>query len=779
LNYLSLFFYLCFIFLWFKDNIHPLKKINFSYLFALIPLIGIILLKFFFKFKNKTIKPRVRLNKVFLTLLIIIIVAVAFRIPFLAYSSGMVSSDDAIPALMSKHIADGKLPPIYYYGQFYMGSLSQHFFALMFAIFGYSVFLFKFSTLLFYLGFITVQFFFIKDLFSFSFSLVVSLFYCLPSGRLIYVSFDNTGAYSLVLLLGSVIIYTSYLISYKNRENLIPLLGFTMGISFWAHQITVCFILTAFIILLFKYRLHLKRYLKLFFFFLIGSLPLLMLEIYNKFQLLEFLLPGGIEIKIWGKLKTTTRLSASLISLEVHPSRYIFMIFLLIGFLTLIYFSLKEKKLQPRSIFSLFFILFYLMYLFSRFSYSPVDRYLFPLYFCIPVLLLSVFLFIKYRVKYFFVLAFILILFFFYNLKQNYSDYLIIKERNFYLNRVIDSMEKSGQRYWRGQYWTAYLITALAKEKIIVDSYMFNRYYPYRLSYYNQSRSDNFIFLRGDGSAERILAMRLADMLKTFKIGFKKEEIGDCWLIYEVENPVSPMVLKAPVPSQIPHFELTQIKNRKGNLDLSFKIGKFQEDSGFFRVHVEIPGYSSVVKKIFPDRKESEVKIPFPRRKSFKMKYYLDYQSLKIHHTVQELSYRLPVNELQKRRRRIVYLSGIGPQIKVDGKKRRILEKVANFEVNVPLKKKTKLRLHLYSPFQFSHPFWYGEYFQVVKIKINDLNIVERRLEEGENVIELMVEDSYLKKQSNTMTLKFKYHLPFGYARLWRTAALLDKIEIE
>lgn len=779
LNCLLLFFYVCFIFLWFKDNIHPLKKINVSCLFALIPLIGIILIKYFFKIKNKTIKPRLRLNKVFLALSIIIFIAVAFRIPFLAHSSGMVSSDDAIPALMSKHIADGKLPPIYYYGQFYMGSLSQHFFALMFAIFGYSIFLLKFSTLLFYLGFITVQFFFIKELFSFSFSLVISLFYCLPLGRLIYVSFDNTGAYSLVLLLGSVIIYTSYLISHKNRENLIPLLGFMMGIAFWAHQITACFILTAFIILLFKYRLQLKRYLRLSFFFLIGSLPLLMLEIYNKFQLLEFLLPGGIEIKIWEKLKTTTRLSASLISLEIHPSKYIFMIFLLIGFLTLIYFSLRKKKLQPRSIFSLFFILFYLIYLFSRFSYSAVDRYLFPLYFCIPVLLFSVFLFIKTRVKYFFVLAFILILFFFYNLKQNYSDYLIIKERNFYLNRVIASMEKSGQRYWRGKYWTAYLITALAKEEIIIDSYLFNRYYPYRLLYYNQSQSDNFIFLRGVGSAERILAMRLVDILKTFKIGFKSEEIGDCWLIYEVESPVSPMVLKASVPSQIPYLELTQIISSKGNLNLAFKIGKFQQDSGFFRVHVEVPGYSSGVKKIFPDRKEIEVKVAFPRKKSFKIKYYLDYLGLKIHDTVQELSYTLPVNELQKRRKRIVYLSGIGPQIKVLGNKRRVCEKVAKFEINVPSRKKTKLHLHLYSPFQFSHPYWYGEYFQIVKIEINDLYIMERRLEDGENVIELMVEDSYLKEQSNIITLKFKYHFPFGYALLWRTAALLDKIEID
>jgi len=504
-----------------------------------------------------------------------------------------------------------------------------------------------------------------------------------------------------------------------------------------------------------------------------------MLEIYKKFQLLGFLSPGGIEIKIWEKLKTTTRFSASLVSLGAHPSSYVFLIIILLGFLTLLYFSLREKKLLPQSLYSLFFIIFYLIYLFSRFSNTLVDRYLFPLYFCFPVLLFSVFLIIRARIKYFFALALILFLFFFCNLKQNYFDYLSTKERHIHLNQVVAAMKKSGKRYWRGRYWTAYLITALAEEKIIVDSYMVNRYYPYHLLYYNQSQSENFIFLRGDGSAERITAMRLADILKTFDVGFKKEEIGDCWLIYDVKNPVSPLILKASVPSQIPHLELVQVKSSRGNLNMAFRIGKFQEDSGIFRVHVEIPGYSSVVKKIFQDKAEIKVKIPFPKKKSFRIKYYLGYLGLKIQDTVQELSYFLPASELQKRRGRIVYLSGIGPQIKVLGKKRRVCEKVVKFEINVPSREKRKVRLHLYSPFQFSRPYWYGEYFQIVKIEINDLCFMERRLEDGENVIELMVDGSYLKEQSNIMTLRFKYHLPFGYTLLWRTAALLNKIEIE
>jgi len=778
LNYLQLIFYVCFLFLWFKDNIHPLKNINVSFLIPFIPLMAITFIRLFFKIRYKKINIQLRFNKVFLAVLVIILIAVGLRIPHLVYNSGLLGSDDAVPALMGKHISEGKLPPIYYYGQLYMGSLSQHFFAFMFFIFGYSVFLLKLSTLFFYLVFIIIQFLLIKEIFSFSFSLIISFFYCLPIGHLINVSFDNTGAYSLVLALGSSLIYISYLIYHRNRENLIPALGFLMGISFWAHQITLCFILTSLIIVAFKVRLHLRKYLTLSFFALIGSFPLLMQEIYEKFVLLRFLFPGRMQVMSWEKLERTAKQTVSLFSLENNPLNYIFFMLLLLGFMLLVYLSFRKKRLLPQTIYSLFFIIFYLMYLSSGFSNISVVRYLYPLYFCVPVLLIAVFLFLKSRIKYFISVALILILFFFLNLEKSHSGYLETKGRHLHLNRVIASMEETGERYWLGRYWTAYLITALAKEKIIVDSYTVNRYYPYRLYYYNRGQNNNFVFLRGKGHPEREHAEKLTNLMKILSIGFKKKTIGDCWLIYDVESPVFLNAFIGYVPSRIPSLDLAQVNSSKKYVHLVFKNEETVEDSGF-RLHIEIPGYSSMVRGISLEKEVIKMRIPFPRKKSFKIEYYLDYMGHRIPSTLKEVSFSPSARHLRKRKKEIVYLSGFGPKVTVSDKQMRICAKEVKFEINKKLKQESRVRLHLDSPFQFYHPYWYGEYFQAVKIYVNDVYLREKRLDDGENVIEFVMRGTQFRKRANVCTLKFRYHLPFEFTPLWKTAALLDKIEVK
>ena len=89
------------------------------------------------------------------------------------------------------------------------------------------------------------------------------------------------------------------------------------------------------------------------------------------------------------------------------------------------------------------------------------------------------------------------------------------------------------------------------------------------------------------------------------------------------------------------------------------------------------------------------------------------------------------------------------------------------------------MRLYLYSPLDFSHPFWYGDYSQEVRIEINGRYLTERQLEKGENVIEFDLKGAELQRSRNIIKMKFKYHLPFKSKLLWRTAALINKIEIE
>ncbi len=112
LNFLFCLFYIIFVFLWFKDNILPFKKINISYLFPLagMGIIGVWHLLLFMR--ERKINLSRRIPSIPVVVLLLVLLALAFRIPFLVNNFGLMSSDDAVPALMGKHISEGKLLPL-------------------------------------------------------------------------------------------------------------------------------------------------------------------------------------------------------------------------------------------------------------------------------------------------------------------------------------------------------------------------------------------------------------------------------------------------------------------------------------------------------------------------------------------------------------------------------------------------------------------------------------------------------------------------------------------
>lgn len=769
--------YLVFVFLWFKGNIYPLKKIKINPLVALLPLLGILCYRLFLKMKEHSFRFPPVSKKILWTMLAISLTALALRIPYLLNSYGLGTSDDAITALMGKHISQGKLAPICYYGQLYMGSLGSHFLALVFKVFGYSVLCFKLSTFLLYLGFILVHFLFLKEIFPFAFSVIVSLFYCLPLGALINIGFDDTIVGPIFLLLGVSVVYIGYLISYKKKEKLIPLLGFFIGISFWTHQMTIYFILTSLIMVGLAYKFAWKKYVTLVLYGLAGFFPMIMQEVYVRFHLVRFL-AAGERILSWAKARTTLKMIVSLFAISDDPTGYVFLAFIFIGFAILLYFAFKSRSFLPFNIYNLFFVVFLLMYFFSGHSSKLLLRYLYPLYFCLPVLMLAGFLLIKPRIKYVGVSALILILFLFYNLKGHLSYFSDIKSVHLTMKKVVASLEKTGVRYWRAEYWTAYQITALAGETVIVDSSSINRYHPYRLYYYNQNQRENLIYLRGEGSKERDQASALISVLTALGVDFKKMEIADCWLIYDIQGTINPKSLFGPVPSRLPQLGDPRISASKGYLNLVFKNLNPGEELAF-RLNVEVPEFSTAAKRFSLADKEILVRIPFPEDGSFKIRYYLDYQGIKIPSTLGEMSYQPSAVEFVQNKDDVIFLYGFGPAVKIDGKRLRICEKEVRFQWKRTAGRGGRLKLHLYSPFEFSDLSWYGDYFQEVEAFCEDRRVLSARLREGENVIGVSLDDVSLKERCSVIKLRFKYHLPFGFAPFWKTAALLGQIDFE
>jgi len=771
-------FYAGTVILWFKNSFSQLKSFPISYAVPLVGLIVTSLIKIIIDIRRK--KPRVRHkdSKSIFFLVLLIVLAVAVRIPFLVHNAGLTHSDDAITSLMSKHITEGKLPPLYFYGQLYQGSLFSHFSALMILIFGFSHLLMELIILAFFLAFIVVQFYFLKNLFSLTFAVMASIFYCLPIGFMgIWGCFLIANAYSMVLFLGSLIFYLSYLVSFKNKTDLLPGLGFLIGVAFWAHQISIFFIFAALVILAFKASTLWKKYLSLIFYIIMGCLPLLMAEVFWNFPLLKYLIPGGGDAPGGIRIKKTIELSLQLFSKSPNSLSYVYFFLLLLGFFALFYPSIKAKKFHPQSLYSLFFLLFAVIYLISRFSQMYLVRYLFPLSFCLPILILGVFWIIRSKFKYYPMGLALLLLFFGLNLKGVQEDLQTVKKDHRLRSQTLEAMKKTGNRYWRGNFWTAYLFTALSGEELIADSYSVNRYFPYRLMYENAGTGENYAFIIDGERNEKRLGLRFTRLLEACNLDYQKKDLGGYWLIYDIKTPISPAALIAPVPAGFPDLGISQINYQKGFLDVNF-INVGEKKGSDYWIHAEIPGYSSFTKKFPLVKGQAKIQLPYPQEKSFPLEFYLNYRGVKIAQTQKRIKCSPPA-KVQERKEGIVFLTGVNSKVKIKDKNMHVCAKQVKIEINRREKSISKIKLYLHSPFEFSHPWWYGNYCQEVEIDLNGQSVRKTCLNDGFNTISIPFDDLHALKNTNILSLQFKYHLFFNFAPYGKSAALLEKIELE
>lgn len=779
------FFYAGFIALWFKDNFLPLRGLRLSYWIALLPLLALTGLRLFLAFRDKcrrTGRISRQIPRETAALVVLLLAAAIFRIPYLAHSSGMMTSDDAIPALMGKHIAEGKVPPVCFYGQLYMGSLSSHFFALVFKIFGYSILALKSATLVIFLGFMVVQFLLLREVFSFYFALAVTFFYSLPFPQLVTAGLDNTSAYPLVLLLGSTILYLAHLVSFKGRENLLVALGFFAGLAFWTHQVTAAFILTSFLILLFKKKFKIKSWALFLYSALLGFLPQLLAEVFNRFPLFSFLSSEKSAFS-WEKIRLSLSFIVSLVAESSHPARYLFLVLAFVGFLFLMIKSVKMKSFLPETAFSLIFLVSYLLYILSYFSARPVVRYLYPLYVCLPALMLTAFLPLKSKWRNFLLPTFVVVIFLIFNLRGSLGQAERTAERDSRIRRTAAAMEKTGCRYWLADYWTAYLFAAVSAERLIVDSYSINRYPAYSLAYWNEADADAYIFLFRDDRQERAYYSNFTRWLETLRLRFKKREVGASRLFYDLKSRLHPRALLLVPPSSLPRLELETSQAVGGYLELIFRQQEAPRSAADdeFRLVAEIPEFSSVEQTFSTSDEEIRVDLPYPQEKSFRVRYYLDYRGVVIPSSVVELDYSLPDEAVAKREAPVVFLRGIGPEVEYQGKKRRICEKEVSLEVNRPAGelRQLNIRLSLYFPFQFSGWRWYGNYAQAVQLEVNGQSFGERMLKDGENVIDLAIPANLLNPSGNIVRLQFRYQFWYFSLPFWRVSAFLDRVEVD
>src|SRR5215813_5182472 len=98
--------------------------------------------------------------------------ATALRITLISHNWPGTNSDEATMDLMALHIAHGE-HPIFFYGQGYMGSIQAYIGALLFPIFGVSIFSVRLGLVLMYALFLIGMYYLTSLLYTRSFALCV------------------------------------------------------------------------------------------------------------------------------------------------------------------------------------------------------------------------------------------------------------------------------------------------------------------------------------------------------------------------------------------------------------------------------------------------------------------------------------------------------------------------------------------------------------------------------------------------------------------------------
>jgi hypothetical protein len=178
----------------------------------------------------------------FLTLSLVLVLGLGVRLLFLAKTSFVIDSDEAIVGLMAKHILDGRTWPVFYYGQDYMGSLEAILASLSFATLGMSSASLKLVPLLFSVLQIGLVYALAHSFVGKRASLIAALLCALGPVTLILWSGKARGGFIEMMVLGTIALVLSCQLltnrqcPYNRARFQSVCLGLVLGLGWWVNN---------------------------------------------------------------------------------------------------------------------------------------------------------------------------------------------------------------------------------------------------------------------------------------------------------------------------------------------------------------------------------------------------------------------------------------------------------------------------------------------------------------------------------------------------------------
>jgi 4-amino-4-deoxy-L-arabinose transferase-like glycosyltransferase len=247
------------------------------------------------------------------------IAAIGWKVYFLLRDVFPFNADEAIVGLMAKHILAGE-HPLFFYGQYYMGSLDAYLVAGGFSLFGVHVWVIRFVQIMLYAAVISTTIYLSWILFhDKKATLFTGLLLAFPAVNLTLYTSVSLGGYNEALLFGNLILILGWWCQKRLRQQHrtswldFILLGFFMGVGLWANGLTLIYSLPVGAITLYALinrQINIKRSFSPFLFLMLGgfsgALPWIMeLGYGNGFSLFTELFGSAVAVEGGGWLART------------------------------------------------------------------------------------------------------------------------------------------------------------------------------------------------------------------------------------------------------------------------------------------------------------------------------------------------------------------------------------------------------------------------------------------------------------------------------------------
>ncbi|MBI5199795.1 MAG: discoidin domain-containing protein [Nitrospirae bacterium] len=502
------------------------------------------------------------------------IAGIFFRLAFFlhAYRVLPVSTDEALPGLMAKHILDGEFPVVYW-GQSYMGTVESFFQAVFIYLFGTIPFSVRVYPLLVGILFIFVTYRVANEMYGRGVALISLTLVSIPTVYLsICTSLVPPDNYLAIVLIGSSALLLLHRTTYKPisedmRLRYHVLMGLLSGIGFWIHLLYIDYIglILLFFFIQDKLILFRKRFWIFVLSFIIGFFPLILYNITHNFDtftvakgigigrailnltmLFKDVIPQllGIKIPLYGDNWNTLSLPKywGLILGAVYVAAFLYIIITrwknILGFITL-----SLKRIGPTEMLLSFVIISIIIFIRSERANNWAVRYILPVFSVVPILLSAAIYDIWKRYKVIAGVMFALILII--QLYGNARVYMawgvpeiVDKALDLPDDRpLIAFLESKGINKAYAHYWIADRLTYETGENIICarpyDERFGGRYKPRYTDIVDMSKDVAFIFHPTLGIPYDLFE----ENLRVIGGSYKKETIGPYTVFYEFVSP--------------------------------------------------------------------------------------------------------------------------------------------------------------------------------------------------------------------------------------------------